>query len=651
MKLRKFAIENTRSFLEPAEFLLDGDISILIGPNGGGKTNLLDAVAAVLRQHLMRSWTSRHEGTPEAPQRRIYDAGSAPSSMTLSKHSRGNSRPQKITFEVEVTKRDIDNMQAMQNSALALGEFAAARKYENVPIGGALEWDVSAFAPGDRFAYSVVDGSFSTGGGMAAQFVQFLGLYEVDALLRQESDQAPLSTPLLYLPINRASGGFVSSVMLSSYREYDYKRNVDFATSRSGSAIAQLAVGRLATKYRMLLERDAGATRSEFPNDPQVKELTQVLKDLGYAWSLECVDPMTNRYDVMLTKQGTTFLADNASSGEKELLTYLFAVYALNVRDALIVVDEPEVHLHPKWQALVLSLFERLSRETGNQFLLATHSPVFVAPTSIQYVSRVYSEKQQSRIVRLNSASLPDARHLFAIVNSQNNERIFFADLVVLVEGMSDKLVFEKLLEWFSVEKAASVIIEIVSVGGKAQFKQYTKLLHAAQVPHVIIADLDYCFDIGTSEIVKLFDVDAKAIREKVVDDAGSLDGQALIERLDEAIVSKNLDDLSELWEYIKGRKRKLRTMLSATEQAELDTFVEEQRSKAIFILADGDLETYLPEGYRSKDLDKLVRLVNSPTFLEQLEREARRKLQDICEAIRLIAARTRAPESELTNA
>lgn len=39
MKLRRVRVENVRSFLEPAELLLDGDISIIIGPNGGGKTN------------------------------------------------------------------------------------------------------------------------------------------------------------------------------------------------------------------------------------------------------------------------------------------------------------------------------------------------------------------------------------------------------------------------------------------------------------------------------------------------------------------------------------------------------------------------------------------------------------------------------------
>jgi hypothetical protein len=37
MKLRRIRLENVRSFLEAAELSIDGDISIVIGPNGGGK--------------------------------------------------------------------------------------------------------------------------------------------------------------------------------------------------------------------------------------------------------------------------------------------------------------------------------------------------------------------------------------------------------------------------------------------------------------------------------------------------------------------------------------------------------------------------------------------------------------------------------------
>jgi recombinational DNA repair ATPase RecF len=40
MLVRKLALQNVRSFLDRAELSLDGPITIVIGPNGGGKTNL-----------------------------------------------------------------------------------------------------------------------------------------------------------------------------------------------------------------------------------------------------------------------------------------------------------------------------------------------------------------------------------------------------------------------------------------------------------------------------------------------------------------------------------------------------------------------------------------------------------------------------------
>jgi len=54
MLLRRIAIENVRSFLERQELTLEGQISIIIGPNGGGKTNLLDTAVVMLTWKMHR---------------------------------------------------------------------------------------------------------------------------------------------------------------------------------------------------------------------------------------------------------------------------------------------------------------------------------------------------------------------------------------------------------------------------------------------------------------------------------------------------------------------------------------------------------------------------------------------------------------------
>ncbi|GLR27675.1 AAA family ATPase [Limnobacter litoralis] len=447
MKLRRVLIENVRSFLDPAELLLEGDISIIIGPNGGGKTNLLDTVTTVLRKHLLSSITPRKSPTAEIPDRYEFVGNDVLNNTPLERHSAGQARQQRVEIEVEVTQRDIENIASMRGSAAEISG-RTERKYFGFSIREAADWDLSLLQSGQRFTYQILNNGLQGNSDRAAQiFQRYLALYEADNWLRDELGLAKLSTPMVSLPVNRAASGFQSSLSLAGYNEFDHKRGVDAASSRTGGSIVTLAIGRIARRFRLLLERDTGKAKDDFYADPEIKSLTSILADLGYKWNLECIDPFSNQYDVQLEKQGSKFLVGAASSGEKELLTYLFAIFALNVRDALIVVDEPELHLHPRWQRTLLALFERLSKETGNQFLLATHSPVFVSPSSIQYVSRVYSAEQKSAIVRLNGGHLPEPKHLFSIVNSQNNERMFFADKVVLVEGISDRIFFEAVFQ------------------------------------------------------------------------------------------------------------------------------------------------------------------------------------------------------------
>ena len=468
----------------------------------------------------------------------------------------------------------------------------------------------------------------------AASFLEYLKLFEMDGSLREEFELAPLATPLVYLPVNRSAAGFQSNVELAGYNAFETKRHSDATSSRTTTSIVSLAVGRLAQKFRMLLEKDKGAAASEFRDDVNLKELTKLLSELGYEWALETINPLKNQYDIRLKKQGSSFLVSAASSGERELLTYLFAIFALNVRDALIIVDEPELHLHPKWQKTLLQLFIRLAQSTGNQFLLATHSPTFVSPESIQYVSRVFSQNQRSHILRLNTIVLPEAKHLLNIVNSQNNERLFFADEVVLVEGLSDRMFFEAVLDRYGRSSSSRLILEVISVGGKGLFEAYAKVLRACEIRYSIISDLDYVEQVGSPQIKDLFKPDTQKIKTDIIENAKSLDGDALVQAIDQALSSGSWDHATQVWSYIKARRRKLITDMSGEESAALDAFLISKRSEQVYILRLGELEDYLPAGHGSKDLDKLIRLLAQADFWEQLSQHGKAELESIAKSL-----------------
>jgi putative ATP-dependent endonuclease of the OLD family len=589
----------------------------------------------------LTSWVQVKSPTPEFPNRYLFQTNDSFNYNQLESHSQGVGRNQIVEIELEVTTQDLVNMARMRDSATEIADLTE-RKYEGFSLREASSWDLSCLSVGQRLTYQIINHSLQTSTSQAANLYQrYLALYEGDNRLRDELGRSSLSMPMVSMPVNRASGTFQSSLSLASHDEHNLKKSVDAATSRAPGSIISLAIGRIARRYRLLLEKDSGNARTEFYSDQQIKSLTSILKSLGYQWSLECVDALTNQYDLRLEKQGSSFLVNAASSGEKELLTYLFAIYALNVRDALIVVDEPELHLHPKWQSTLLGLFEQLSKETGNQFLLATHSPIFVSPASIQYVSRVFSTSQHSEIVRLKNKALPEDKHLFSIVNSLNNERMFFADKVVLVEGISDRLFFDAVFRKLSLGEGSTQIYEVISVGGKGFFEPYEKVLKACRVPYAVIADLDYVNQLGTSKIKSLFSINEKNIHADVINNPKSQDGRALVTQLDEAITSGSMDDLQNLWDYIKGRQRKLRNELNHDEQLLLDQFIVSQQENNVFILSKGALETYLPEGYRSKDLDKLIRLVgdNESDFWNLLPQLAQTELEMITDKIKSIVA------------
>lgn len=631
MKLIRFEIENVRSFIDKQSLTLDGSISIIIGPNGGGKTNLLDAIVITIKKHLQSNQYFSLQPTTENPKRHALTHNEILTNMVLEKHTNAINNPQKIVITIELTASDIQNMKLMQDNFSALD--AELKDFEGYNWTTLKQWDLNALKSGNNYTYTIVDGNIQIPDTKDARdYYEFLHNFDNLNFVRSKNNLSRLSSPVLYLPVNRSSSGFVSSVSLAGYDDIQHKRQADGAHSRMPTSLISLAVNRLAASYRIMQQDNNVAVDDRFYAQPSLRQLRDTLEMLGYTWQLECTNALNNQYELILTKQGVKFNASAASSGERELLNYVFSIYVLDIRDALILVDEPELHLHPRWQKILLNLFERLSNETGNQFLLATHSPAFVSPESIQYISRAYSKEQRSYIERLNHAELPNTKLLFNIVNSQNNEKIFFADEVVLVEGISDRIVFSELLK--NSHRDTGKIIEVVSVGGKSFFAPYQKLLDACNIDYSVIADLDYMEQIGSANLRKLFKPNNSSIKIDVIDNVKSLDGDALVSAIDEAFSSENWTEASELWQYIKSRRKSLTLEIAQQQKDELYGEINELRTDRIYILKQGAIEKYLPEGFSKKNLEAIIELVSEGKLIETFLNEFRDEIKEIVSLI-----------------
>lgn len=83
------------------------------------------------------------------------------------------------------------------------------------------------------------------------------------------------------------------------------------------------------------------------------------------------------------TKSNTMFSIENASSGEQCVIISMLGISSVIEDNSLIMIDEPEVCLHPEWQEKYIQLLTSIfSSYEGCQFIIATHSPQIVSNLS-----------------------------------------------------------------------------------------------------------------------------------------------------------------------------------------------------------------------------------------------------------------------------
>lgn len=87
-----------------------------------------------------------------------------------------------------------------------------------------------------------------------------------------------------------------------------------------------------------------------------------------------------------------------ASSGEQCILMSMLGIATHICNNSLILIDEPEISLHPEWQEKYISLLMRIfERYNSCLFIIATHSPQIVSKLDA-YRSYIYTIKNDELV-------------------------------------------------------------------------------------------------------------------------------------------------------------------------------------------------------------------------------------------------------------
>ncbi len=136
----------------------------------------------------------------------------------------------------------------------------------------------------------------------------------------------------------------------------------------------------------MIYEEDARA--SEIHKKVR-DEINTIFKDLKISMEF---DTRNGKGELFFrNKKGEKISIDDLSTGEKTLISKILYLYIRKVEDSIILIDEPELSLHPAWQNRVLKLYENFAKENNCQIIIATHSPHIIGSAKNEWI-RILTE-------------------------------------------------------------------------------------------------------------------------------------------------------------------------------------------------------------------------------------------------------------------
>jgi putative ATP-dependent endonuclease of OLD family len=157
---------------------------------------------------------------------------------------------------------------------------------------------------------------------------------------------------------------------------------------------------------------------------------------------------------------------------------------------SLLAVEEPENSLSPHHLGRVVKCLSDFSGHIGGQALVATHSPSLlkrVEPEAIRYLR--LNEERHSVVKRIALPPKESEAHKYVREAVQAYPELYFSKLVILGEGDSEEIVIPKLFLACG-HDSDTVGISVVPLGGR-HVNHFWRLLNDLGIPHATLLDLD----------------------------------------------------------------------------------------------------------------------------------------------------------------
>lgn len=146
--------------------------------------------------------------------------------------------------------------------------------------------------------------------------------------------------------------------------------------------------------------------------------------------------------EIYISKSNSYSVA-NASSGEMHILFLITNILSKINENTLILIDEPEVSLHPNWQIKIISLLKKVLGNIYNSHLIiATHSHFMVSDLNKENSSVIAIKNEDNEIasknIEYNTYGWSAENILYRVFDVPSNRNYYLADeLDSILESIS----------------------------------------------------------------------------------------------------------------------------------------------------------------------------------------------------------------------
>lgn len=249
---------------------------------------------------------------------------------------------------------------------------------------------------------------------------------------------------------------------------------------RSGTELAQ-QISQLLIDIRAADNEDLAVWTANNPERPpgptqleqRMKRFRDAIEFMFPNKKLKTITRTGGKHRVDFEEYGRTMSLDELSTGEKQIIFrggFVLRDLA-NIQGGVLLIDEPELSLHPEWQAKIVGFYQRLLSQTSEsisttQIIFATHSP-FIIHDAFSAKVIVIKKDLTNGNIEVDSDPLYPTSGSKRLIQTFNIEALLenvnVSKPIVLVEGKTDASILDT--AWQKLYPGKPILFELVPCG------------------------------------------------------------------------------------------------------------------------------------------------------------------------------------------